>query len=118
LRPASLSAQREIELMMTDLRFAFRMLMKSPVITLVAIATLALGIGANSSIFSVVYGVLLRPLPLKDPDQLVQLWESKEYPPGFRGSASAANIRDWREQNTLFTGIAAYHYAGFAMQEG
>lgn len=101
---------------MTDLRFAFRMLRKSPVITVVAIATLALGIGANSSIFSVVYGVLLRPFPLEDPEHLVQVWESKEFPPGFRGTASAANLRDWQEQNTALSGIAAFNYGGFALQ--
>src|SRR6478672_1371298 len=104
--------------MMTDLRFAFRMLRKSPVITIVAIATLALGIGANSSIFSVVYGVLLRPLPLESPEQLVQVWESQEFPPGFRGTASGANLRDWREQNNVCTGIAAYQFAGMALQKG
>jgi len=102
--------------MMTDLRFAFRMLFKSPIVALIAFATLALGIGANTSIFSVINGVFLRPLPLTDPDQLVQLWESKTFPPGFRGTGSAANVRDWREQNTVFTGIAAYRYQGFALQ--
>jgi putative ABC transport system permease protein len=102
--------------MMTDLRFAFRMLFKSPVVTLIALATLALGIGANTSLFSVINGVLLRPLPLKDPDELVQLWESKPFPPGFRGTASAANLRDWREQNTVFSGIAGYRYQSFALQ--
>lgn len=101
---------------MTDLRFAFRMLFKSPVVTLIAFATLALGIGANTSIFSVINGVFLRSLPLKDPEQLVQLWESKQFPPGFRGTGSPANVRDWREQNTVFTGIAAYRYQGFALQ--
>ncbi|MFN2622717.1 MAG: ABC transporter permease [Chthoniobacterales bacterium] len=102
--------------MMTDLRFAFRLLAKSPVVTLIALATLALGIGANTSIFSVINSVLLRPLPLKDSEQLVQVWETKQFPPGFRGTASAANLRDWREQNTVFTGIAAYRYQGFALQ--
>ncbi len=102
--------------MMTDLRFALRMLLKSPVVTLIALATLALGIGANTSIFSVINNVLLRPLPLKDPEQLVQIWESKAFPPGFRGTASAANLRDWREQNTVFSGVAGYRYSSFALQ--
>src|ERR1700741_281078 len=96
--------------MMTDLRFAFRMLCKSPVVSLIALATLALGIGANTSLFSVINGVLLHPLPLKDPEQLVQLWESKPFPPGFRGTASPANLRDWREQNTVFSGITGCRY--------
>jgi putative ABC transport system permease protein len=102
--------------MMSDLCFAFRMLAKSPVVTLIAVATLALGIGANSSIFSVVHSVFLRPFPLKDPEQIVQLWESKPFPAGFRGSASAANLRDWREQNTVFSGIAALRLPGFALR--
>ena len=102
--------------MMTDLRFAFRMLAKSPVVTCIALITLALGIGANASIFSVINSVLLRPLPLKDPEQLVQIWESKQFPPGFRGTASAANVRDWREQNTVFSGISCLRYHGFALQ--
>ena len=102
--------------MMADLRFAIRMLLKSPLLSLTAIVTLALGIGANSSIFSVVYGVLLRPLPLASPERLVQLWETKPLP-GFRGSASAPNIRDWREQNTVFSGIAAFRYQSFALQD-
>lgn len=110
------SVLKRSQFMMTDLRFAFRMLFKSPVVTVIAPATLALGIGANTSIFSVINSVLLRPLPLTDPEQLVQLWESKQFPPGFRGTASAANVRDCREQNTVFAGIACYRYQGFALQ--
>lgn len=101
--------------MMTDLRFAFRMLSKSPGVTLIALATLALGIGANTALFSVINSVLLRPLPLRYPEQLVQLWETKSFPPGFRGTASPANVRDWREQNTVFSGISCYRYQGFAL---
>jgi putative ABC transport system permease protein len=101
---------------MNDFRYAVRMLLKTPGFTIVAVLTLALGIGANSAIFSVVNGVLLRPLPLSHPDQLVQLYESKEFPAGFTGSASAANVRDWNEQNTVFSGLASYRYQDFALQ--
>ena len=103
--------------MMTDLKYAVRLLLKSPAFTVIAIATLALGIGANSAIFSVVNAVLLRPLPLTEPDRLVQIYESKEFPAGFLGSSSSANVRDWREQNNTLEGVAAYHYQDFALQD-
>ena len=101
---------------MNDLRYAVRQLLKSPGFTIVAVLTLALGIGANSAIFSVVNAVLLRPLPLSNPDELVQLFESKDFPAGFQGSVSAPNLVDWQEQNTVFSGIASYRYQDFALQ--
>ena len=103
--------------MQSDLRYAVRLLLKSPGFSLIAILTLALGIGANTAIFSVVNAVLLRPLPLTEPGQLVQIFETKKFPAGFLGSSSAANLNDWREQNTTLTGIAAYQYQDFALQE-
>src|ERR1700741_134857 len=60
--------------MITDLKFAFRMLMKAPVFAVISILTLALGIGANSAIFSVIDTILLRPLPFKNPDEIVMVW--------------------------------------------
>ncbi|HSS19151.1 MAG TPA: ABC transporter permease [Pyrinomonadaceae bacterium] len=96
-----------------DLRYAIRMMIKRPGFATVAIFTLALGIGANSAIFSVVNAVLLRPLPFKQPDKLIKLWET--YPQGF-GTVSPPNLKDWREQNTAFTGIAAYQSAGASLQ--
>ncbi len=103
--------------MLADVRYAFRLLLKSPGFTVIAVLTLALGIGANSAIFSIVNGVLLQPLPLNAPQQLVQVFESKEFPAGFTGSASAGNVRDWREQNTVFENLAAYQYKNFALQD-
>jgi putative ABC transport system permease protein len=102
--------------MLTDLRYAVRMLLKTPGFTAVAILTLALGIGANTAIFTVVNAVLLRPLPLPNPDQLVRVYESKEFPAGFTGSASAPNVRDWREQNTVFSDLTSYRFRDFALQ--
>jgi putative ABC transport system permease protein len=97
-----------------DLRYGARMLLKQPGLTLVAVFTLALGIGANSAIFSVVNGVLLRPMPLEDPDRLIKIWET--FLPGGQGTASAPNLKDWREQNTIFKGIAAYQFSSFNLR--
>jgi putative ABC transport system permease protein len=98
-----------------DLRYGLRMLVKHRGFTLVAVVTLALGIGANSAIFSVVNAVLLRPLQFKEPDQLVKLWETLPQR-GATGTVSAPNFIDWREQNQVFTGIAAYEIANFSLQ--
>src|SRR5215510_115192 len=97
-----------------DLRYGFRMLVKKPDFTIVAVFTLALGIGANSAIFSVVNGVLLRPLPLEDPDRLIKIWET--FLPGGHGTASVPNLKDWRDQNTVFNGIAAYQFSSLNLR--
>jgi predicted permease len=102
-----------IETFLQDLRYGVRMLFKHRGFTFVAVLTLALGIGANSAIFSVVNAVLLRPLPYKDPEQIVYLWES--LPQGGEGSVSVPNLRDWQEQNNVFEQIAAYDIANFSL---
>ena len=89
-----------------NLRFGLRMLRKSPGFTLAAVLTLALGIGANTAIFSVVNGVLLRPLPYADPDQLLLLWEGTPQFPD--GSLSFPNFRDYRERNRSFSAVAGF----------
>ena len=87
-----------------DIRYGVRMLRKGPGFTLVVVLTLALGIGANTALFSVVNGVLLHPLPYPDPDQLVTLHESK---PNFdTGSISYPNFRDWQKENKTFSAMA------------
>jgi putative ABC transport system permease protein len=96
-----------------DLRYGIRVLLKKPGFTIVAVLTLALGIGANSAIFSVVNSVLLRPLPVKDPDQLVRIYET--FLPSGYGTVSVPNLKDWREQNDLFTQLAAYTYDNFSL---
>ena len=88
-----------------DLGFGLRMLRNSPSFALVAILTLALGIGANTAIFSVVHGVLLKPLPFPKQDQLMTLWEKNG--DGGRSNTSWANFMDWNRLNHSFSGIAA-----------
>src|ERR1041385_8136456 len=91
---------------MSDLRFALRQFIKNPGFTLIAVLALALGIGANTAIFSMVNAVLLRPLPYPDPDRLIVL---RERTPGFpSGSVSYPNFLDWREGQRSFTDISLY----------
>ena len=99
--------------MLQDLRFGLRMLIKNPVFTLIAVVTLALGIGANTAIFSVVDAVLLRPLPYPEANRLVFLWStmnSQGVP--FAGSA-LPDYYAWRDQNRVFDGLAGFYNGDF-----
>jgi len=93
--------------MLNDIRFALRQLRKSPAFTLIAVVTLALGIGANTAIFSVVNAVLLRPLPYADADRIMVLNESSG--PGQDYSVALPDYFDWRNDNTVFEHLAATH---------
>ncbi|HEX8282764.1 MAG TPA: ABC transporter permease [Pyrinomonadaceae bacterium] len=90
-----------------DFRYALRVLWKNPGFTAVAVVALALGIGANSAIFSVVNAVLLRPLPYQNPERLVMVWEENNKSGYPKDTPAAANFVDWREQNQVFEGMAA-----------
>jgi predicted permease len=99
--------------MIQDVRYAIRMLRKNPAFTLIAVLTLALGIGANTAIFSVINGVLLRPLPYPQPNELVALSEKSM---NFESSSiSYPNFLDWRRSNSTFASIAAYRSDDFSI---
>src|ERR1700730_747158 len=98
-----------------DIRYGVRMLMKAPSVSIVATIALALGIGANTAIFSVVNAVLLRPLPFSNSEQLMMVWETDSTRGYSRGSASYPNFVDWREQNQVFEHMASYHTNDFIM---
>jgi predicted permease len=97
-----------IESLLQDIRYAFRMLRKSPGFTAVAVLTLALGIGANTAIFSVVNGVLLRPLPYPNSNRLAQVWSTNPHTNPWGDWVSYPDFVDWRAQNKVFEGLLAY----------
>jgi putative ABC transport system permease protein len=88
-----------------DLQFGLRLLLKNPGFTTVAVLALALGIGANTAIFSVVYATLLAPLPYHQPDRIVMVWS---FVGGHRNGVAAGDFLDWKRQNTTFESIAAW----------
>ncbi len=102
-----------METLWQDLRYSFRVLARKPGFTLVAIITLALGIGANTAIFSVVNKVLLSRLPYKDPDRIITLWESMPQNAMKQEKVAPANFLDWRERNQVFDQMAAVFPYGF-----
>ena len=90
-----------------DLRYGFRMLRKNPGFTLVSILTLALAIGANTAIFSVVNSVLIRPLPYANANRLVMIWEHQAGAQETQNVTSPATFLNWKERNTVFEKVAA-----------
>ena len=107
--------------LLQDLRFGFRLICKNPGFAFIAILVLGLGIGANTAIFSVVNGVLLRPLPYPEPDRLVRIWHTppaKSFPGMTRFSVSAANFVDWKNQSRSFDSMAMYSFTHATMTGG
>ncbi|MGH9730153.1 MAG: ADOP family duplicated permease, partial [Candidatus Acidiferrales bacterium] len=100
--------RRWIESLFQDARYALRTLRKSPGFTAVAIVTLALGIGANTAIFSVAYNILLRPLPFRDAGRLVMVWEDDSAYGFAQNTPSPGNFSAWKSQNNVFNDTAAY----------
>ena len=108
-----------MDTLIQDLRYAVRTLVKSPGFAVAAVLTLALGIGANTAIFSFVDTILLRPLPYDAPDRLVMVWQDERE----RGSiakewTSPPNFADWRERNATFEAMAAFTGAAFTLTGG
>jgi putative ABC transport system permease protein len=103
--------------LLEDLRFGLRMLAKKPGLTLIAIVTLALGIGANAAIFSVVNSVLLNPMPYREPQEIVRMFEKVERQAmsSERMEVAPANFLDWQARSHSFSGIAAYGLGNLAM---
>ena len=103
-----------MQTLLQDIRYGFRMLLRRPAFTVVAVATLALGIGANTAIFSVVNAVLMRTLPYQEPERLVALWETNAQPGqevNDRNEVAMGNFLDWRAQASAFDEIAALTYS-------
>ena len=97
-----------METLFQDIRYGARMLRKQRGFTIIAIITLGLGIGANTAIFSLVYAVLIKPLPFSDPNRLVVVWE-EHFAMGFRRSdAAPGNYAQWKNEQTVFEDMAAF----------
>jgi predicted permease len=107
-----------IETTWRDIRFGVRALVHSPVFSVVTVLSLALGIGANTAIFSVVNALLLRPLPFPESERIVHVWHTppqQSFPGLERFSVSPANYLDWKDQSSTFEQIAVYTYSGFSL---
>lgn len=102
-----------METIIQDLRYSFRSLRKSPAFTAAALIVLALGIGTNSVIFTIVNAVLLRPLPLNDQDRIVYLWGNSLKESNDHNSVSVPDLEDWKSQSQSFEAISGYAYRAF-----
>src|SRR6185436_645025 len=94
--------------MLADIKFGARMLLKSPMMTFVALCALTLGIGANTAIFIVVNAVLLRSFPYKDPEQLALVWEKRQGGRTDQNVINLGNFSDWKDQNQVFSDMAVF----------
>jgi putative ABC transport system permease protein len=101
-----------MQTVLRDLQYAFRQLRKAPMFTLTAVLTLALGIGATTAIYTVVYATLLAPMPYPNPNQLVMVWARIQ---GFRNVVSAGDFLDWKQQGTAFQDLQAFSGTSFNM---
>jgi hypothetical protein len=104
-----------LETFWQDARYGARMLRRNPSYAVMIILTLALGIGANTAVFSVVNSVLLKPSPFKDPNRLVIIWETDNKNRATNSSVSSSDFIDWKDQTQLFEEIAAWRFLYFNM---
>ena len=104
-----------METLLKDIRYGVRTLIRNPAFTAVALLTLALGIGANSAIFSVVNTILLKPLPYRNPDRLVVVWERNTTIGKDKDPVAPLNYSDWSKENTEFEDMAAFRYGVFTL---
>ncbi len=102
---------------MNDIKLAFRALLRRPGFTVVVIATLAIGIGINTAIFSVVDGVLLKPLPYPQPDRIVTVWEANPQLDVTQDRVAAATFSDWAERSRSFSALGAYNFEDFLLDQ-
>ncbi|HTF37584.1 MAG TPA: ABC transporter permease [Blastocatellia bacterium] len=107
-----------IESLLQDVRYGARILFRNPGFTLVAVLTLGLGIGANTAIFSVIYGVLMRPLPYKDGNQLVIVQQQAPLAHVLNVPFSVKEVQDYREQNQTLDGVVEHHSMSFTLLGG
>jgi putative ABC transport system permease protein len=112
-----LQRQRLEDDMIQDLRFGLRMLLKNPGFTVVAVLTLALGIGANTAIFSVFNATLLRPLPYAQPDRIVAIWDGRGKPSPTQGTTAPRNFQWWREHSRSFSDLALTQGIGYRLTD-
>src|ERR1041384_1384280 len=94
--------------MLADIKFGVRMLLKRPIVTVIALLALTLGIGANTAIFSVVNAVLLRSFPYDDPERLVLVWEKRQGGRTDQNVINLGNFSDWKDQNKVFSDMAVF----------
>jgi putative ABC transport system permease protein len=104
-----------VETLVQDIRYGVRTLIRNPAFTAVALLTLALGIGANSAIFSVVNTIMLKPLPYRNPDRLVVVWERNTTIGKDKDPVAPLNYSDWSKENTEFEDMAAFRYGVFTL---
>ncbi len=97
-----------MNIFLQDLKYGFRNLKNKPGFTFIALLVLALGIGANTALFSVLYAILWKPFPYADAERLVTVWETNRSTGSMQNVANPANFYDWKEQNSVFTDIAGY----------
>src|SRR5215207_6883608 len=109
---------RPVEDLRQDVLFGLRVLRRNPVFSLVSVVTLALGIGANTALFSITNAVVFRPLPFAEPERLLTLWESSAKSEDARNIVSPANYLDWREQTRSFEEMGAYVDDFYNISEG